>query len=172
MATPPSAPEHTPSAFSTTQHSRELCLRTIEQTAWGNGLDASVLELLLEYVQSYRVAAGGVVCRASERGDFMAFIVSGQFRVYRGEGEEEDTIALLGPNDSFGEMALVDDETRSASIAAVEESDILVLTSLDFRLLLNDHPETAVRILFQVSRVLSKRVRFLNQRIYEGVDVG
>ena len=64
-------------------------------------------------------------------------------------------------------MALVDDDPRSASIEALEESDILVLTSLDFEALLEEYPDTANRILLQVSRVLSQRVRYLNHRLYE-----
>ena len=156
--------DETAPVLTTTQHPRELCMHTIRQTHWGQGLEDDVLLLMLEYVQSYRVASGAVLCREGERGDFMAFVVSGRFRVHKGE----ETLAVLEAGSSFGEMALVDDEPRSASIVALEPSDILVLTALDFRQLLSDHAETAVRILFQVSRVLSQRVRFLNQRVLKG----
>ncbi|MFT4979309.1 MAG: CRP/FNR family cyclic AMP-dependent transcriptional regulator [Myxococcota bacterium] len=150
-------------ALSTTQHTRELCLQTIQETDWGRGLDESVLVLMLDYVQSYRVAEGGIIFSAGDPGSFMAFIVSGTVRAFIGD----QTIAVLGPGNSFGEMALVDDEPRSASIQALEETDILVLTALDFEGLLDERPDTASRILIQVSRVLSQRVRYLNQRLYE-----
>lgn len=152
-----------PSTLTTTQHSRAASLDAIRQTDWGRGLDASVLEVMLDHVQSYRVAKGGVIFRIGDPGTFMAFIVSGSIRAFRGE----HTIAMLTGGNSFGEMSLVDDEPRSASIEALTESDILVLTTLDFNALLQSHPDIASRILVQVSRVLSQRVRYLNQRLFE-----
>jgi len=159
----PTQPDSSAPALSTTQHSRELCLQTIRMTDWGKGLDEAVLVLMLEYVQSYRVEEGGIVFRAGDPGTFMAFIVSGKVRAFKGD----QTLAELVAGNSFGEMALVDDEPRSASIQALEPSDVLVLTALDFDALLEDHPDTASKILVQVSRVLSQRVRYLNQRLYE-----
>jgi CRP-like cAMP-binding protein len=151
------------STFSTTQLSRDVSLQAIRQTDWGHGLEESVLLLMLDYVQSYRVAKGGVIFNCDAPGTFMAFVVSGSVRAFKGD----QTIAILSAGNSFGEMALVDDTPRSASIESIEESDILVLTSLDFEALLEEYPNTANRILLQVSRVLSQRVRYLNQRLYE-----
>ncbi|MEL6347605.1 MAG: cyclic nucleotide-binding domain-containing protein, partial [Myxococcota bacterium] len=124
MATETSPPEHVPTQLSTTQHSRELCIQTIKKTGWGQGMDDALVDLIFEYVQSYRVASGGVICKQGERGDFMAFIVSGTFSVFRTANGKKQPVASLGPGDSFGEMALVDDEPRSASIEATEDSDI------------------------------------------------
>ena len=148
--------------------SRQDSLRAIRSTAWGAGLPEPTLDLMLDYVRPRRIARGAVVCEEGTRGDFMAFVLSGRLRVTKRDYfQEAHPLALLGAGDSFGEMALVDDEPRSASIEAVEDTGLLILTAEDFRRLLADQPEAANALLFQVSRVLSRRVRFLNQRVLE-----
>ena len=98
----------------------------------------------------------------------MAFVLSGRLRVVKRDYFQEDQLlALLGPGTSFGEMALVDQEPRSATVWTVEDSTLLILDVAHFHQLIQDHPTAAVQILFQMSHVLSQRVRFLNRRVLE-----
>lgn len=141
---------------------------TIQRTAWGTGLDDRLLGLLANYVQPVRVAAGTQLCTEGERGDFMAFVLSGRLRVFKRDYFQEDQLlAILGPGNSFGEMALVDTEPRSATVQTVEDSHLLILRVADFHRLIEEHPAAAVQVLFQMSHVLSQRVRYLNQRVLE-----
>jgi CRP/FNR family cyclic AMP-dependent transcriptional regulator len=146
----------------------ERLLNIVRKTAWGEGLDESLLRLLVTHARLVSVPADVLICTEGEHGDFMAFIVEGRLRVLKRDYfEMAQLVALLGPGDTFGEMALVDSEDRSASIQAVEPSELLVLSQATFKRLLAENQEAAVALLSQVSRVLSQRIRYLNRRVLE-----
>ena len=63
--------------------------------------------------------------------------------------------ASLGPGDYFGEMAAMDDGTRSASIIAATDLDVCFLTPWEFRPFVEEHPEVAWKLL----RSLARRLR-------------
>jgi CRP/FNR family transcriptional regulator, cyclic AMP receptor protein len=67
----------------------------------------------------------------------------------------QDKTRKLGPGDSFGEMALLDHEGRSATITADTDVTLATIPEWNFKPFLNEHPEVAYRLL----QVLSQRVR-------------
>ena len=155
-------------SFSPTRSSLDERLTVIRSTAWGHDLGDDLLRLVADHVRSVQAPAGTRICAEGERGDFMAFVLSGRLRVVKRDYFQEDQLlALLGPGTSFGEMALVDQEPRSATVWTVEDSTLLILDVAHFHQLIQDHPTAAVQILFQMSHVLSQRVRFLNRRVLE-----
>ena len=148
--------------------SQSTLIGLIKESTWGQGLDDALLSLLLSHTHRLHVPRDTFVCAEGDPGEFMAFIVSGRLRVLKQDYfKMEQCIAQLGAGDSFGEMALVDDNPRSASIQAVEPTELLVLPVETFQRLLTEQPNLAVALLSQVSRVLSQRVRYLNRRILE-----
>jgi serine/threonine-protein kinase len=72
-------------------------------------------------------AAGTLIIREHDVGDAAFIILSGTCRVYRRAGAHDETLAMLGPGEVFGEMALLLDETRVASVEAVTPVSLLVL---------------------------------------------
>lgn len=70
-------------------------------------------------------------------------IVDGKVKVVRGGR----TVATLGPGEFFGEMALVDDAPRSASVVADTELTTLVISKWEFRPLVKSHPEMAWKLI-------------------------
>jgi CRP-like cAMP-binding protein len=72
-------------------------------------------------------APGAIIIRENDIGDAAFIITSGTCRVYRDVGEQQETLATLGPGDVFGEMALLLDERRVASVEAVSNVTVLVL---------------------------------------------
>ncbi len=88
--------------------------------------------------------AGAVIFRRDEPGDAFYLIASGQVRVFvtNEEGAEVE-LARLGPGESFGEMALLTGEPRSASVAAAEPVQVLVLLKSEFDRVLAEVPELA-----------------------------
>ncbi|MET0412289.1 MAG: serine/threonine-protein kinase [Polyangiaceae bacterium] len=73
------------------------------------------------------VPAGTIIIREGDAGDAAFIITSGTCRVYRDVDSEQETLAVLGPGDVFGEMALLLDERRVASVEAVTNVTLLVL---------------------------------------------
>ena len=71
------------------------------------------------------------------------------------------SLAMLGPGDVFGEMALLDDGTRSSSVTARAPTRCALLSQWDFREELRRSPEVAIRLL----AILSRRIRRLDERL-------
>jgi hypothetical protein len=72
-------------------------------------------------------ARGEVIIREGDMGDAAYMIVSGKCRAYRTVGAEQETLAVMDGGDVFGEMALILDGPRAASVEALEPVTVLVL---------------------------------------------
>lgn len=89
-------------------------------------------------------------------------IISGSVRVYRISPDgEEINLAILGPGEVVGEMSLLDDEPRSASVETIQETKTLVLDRKDFLQIIHQYPDMAINLL----SVLSKRIRLINEHL-------
>jgi serine/threonine-protein kinase len=106
-------------------------------------------------------AAGDVIIREGEAGDAAYIIVSGKCRAFRQAEGREETLTTMGPGDVFGEMALLLDEPRAASVQAEEPVTLLVLdrATLSEGLGVEGWTGALVRALAQRFRDLEQRVR-------------
>jgi len=110
---------------------------------------------------------GEVIIRQGEVGDRMFVIQSGQVEILRTEGATEVSLALQGEGGFFGEMALVDRETRSATARAVGDARVLTVDQRTFERRVREDPSLAYRIL----QKMSARIRDLNGTV-AGLIVG
>jgi len=102
-------------------------------------------------VTPLHVPAGRVLAEQGEIGREFIIVVDGKARVTR-EGTE---IAVLGPGSFFGEMSLLDGKPRAASVTTLEPTELLVLTSAEFRSVVNSMPSVDRKIM----TVLAERLR-------------
>jgi serine/threonine-protein kinase len=104
---------------------------------------------------------GEVIIHEGDTGDAAYLIVTGTCRAYRQVGPNEETLATMGPGDVFGEMALLLEEPRAASVVAVDAVNVLVLDqmTLEEGLGVDGWAGTLVRALAQRFRDLEQRVR-------------
>jgi CRP/FNR family transcriptional regulator, cyclic AMP receptor protein len=103
---------------------------------------------------------GAVVVRQGEGGLGLYIIIRGSAQVTQHQEDgDERLISLLGPGAVFGEMSLLDELPRSATVTALEPLHVLVLTIFDFRALLLENPEISIKLL----GVLSQRLRRAEQ---------
>ena len=103
-----------------------------------------------------------VVFFENEEGDFFFMIVEGRIKVtILGDDGREIILSMLSPGDFFGEMALLDNEPRSATAIAVEESELLSLHRTDFQGVIGDNPAISAALI----KVLSTRLRRANHQI-------
>lgn len=115
------------------------------------GLDEGARRRLAGRFQAQRVAAGEVVIREGDAGDAFYVIARGKVEVVVAVGEAERRLAVLADGDFFGEMALVDDAPRSASVRALLPSLLLALSRVDFQAMLRDRED--VRAAVEAARV-------------------
>jgi CRP-like cAMP-binding protein len=87
-------------------------------------------------------------------------VLSGSARIEReGESGERHQISEVGPNGFFGEMGLIDDLPRAATVVALEELECALLAKWDFQRELRDDPDIALALL----PVLNQRIRELDE---------
>jgi CRP-like cAMP-binding protein len=103
-----------------------------------------------------------VVFFENEEGDFFFTIVEGRIKVtILGDDGREIILSVLGPGDFFGEMALLDNEPRSATAIAVEDSELLSLHRTDFQGVTGDN----IAIAHALIKILTARLRRANHQI-------
>jgi CRP/FNR family transcriptional regulator len=109
-----------------------------------------------------RFTPGQVVFREGDESDTCYVVSSGHARALREHGDGR-TIALarFGPGDIFGELAMFDDEKRSATIEALDDLHALAILGHDMRRLLREHPDIAVKLV----TALGRRLRAANERL-------
>jgi CRP-like cAMP-binding protein len=111
-------------------------------------------------VQRHSFAEGDEIIKEGDTDRRLFIIVSGSVEVIKGKGERnERKLAAFGPLDYFGEMTLIDDLVRSATVVAKEAVEALSLDQADFLLELDTNPTIAIELL----RVMSQRVRVLEK---------
>lgn len=109
--------------------------------------DAQVA-LLAQRLATQHFARGATIVRQDEPGSVLYIIVRGQVRVYRvADAGQELAVALLRAGDFFGELALLDGETRSATVEAMLPTTTLVLNREAFQQSVHRHPEIALAVL-------------------------
>ncbi len=106
--------------------------------------------------------AGTRVFHEGDRSDACYIVREGSFRVTREHSDGRAiTLATLGPGEVFGELAMLDGDTRSASAEALSDGELLALPATDVRSLLARHPEISVKLV----AALVRRLRAANERI-------
>ncbi len=123
--------------------------------------ETSVAQLAMR-VSRRHVPAGQRLFRAGDHGASFFVIQEGDVTIaMRSPTGQDITLALLGPGDSFGELALLDDEPRSASATVTREAQLLVLQRDDFLDVIQNEPAALTAFLSNLAAV----IRNMNQRL-------
>jgi CRP/FNR family transcriptional regulator len=105
---------------------------------------------------------GHVIFREGDSSDTCYIVRSGHARAVREHGDGRTlTLAHFGPGDIFGELAMFDDEKRSATVETLDDVDALAVLGADMRRLLREHPDISVKLVI----ALGRRLRAANERI-------
>jgi len=115
------------------------------------------LRALTQLVREREYPKGNLILSQGDIGEALFLIKSGQVKVtVVAEDGREVILSVLGAGSFFGEMALVDDEPRSAHVIAMEDTTLLQLRREDFRTRLRSSPELAISLLRELSRRLRR----------------
>jgi CRP-like cAMP-binding protein len=128
------------------------------------GLDKASLESLEAFTFRKKFAPGAVIVEEGRTGNGLYIVLSGRVEVVKGLGGPNPQVAaVLGAAEPFGEMALLGDWKRSASVRALEEVECLGMDRWAFLAHLNREPQLAVKML----QMLAERLAQTNERLAE-----
>ncbi|QBD82141.1 cyclic nucleotide-binding domain-containing protein [Ktedonosporobacter rubrisoli] len=125
-------------------------------------LNKKELQVLAKSCQPRSYSADSTIISQGDSGVGLYVILKGKVRIQQANDPDkaEEVISVVGPGEVLGEMALLDDLPRSASVVTLEEVDALLLPVWEFRSILRNHPDIALKLL----AVLSKRLRKAESR--------
>ena len=117
------------------------------------GLKPRQLEALAKRFVERDYAPGTAIVNQGQGGEGFFVIVSGRAEAVRERADGEKVVVnTFGPTDFFGEMALLDDGLRTASVVAKEATQCLVLARWDFLAVMREDGEAAVTVLVELAR--------------------
>ncbi len=129
------------------------------------GLDKKELHLLAQSCRERKYSAGTTLISQGDTGAGLYILTAGKVRITQASDPDraEEEIGTAGAGDVLGEMALLDDLPRSATVTAVDDVTALLLPVWEFRATLRNNPEIALHLL----AALSRRLRKAENRIHD-----
>jgi CRP-like cAMP-binding protein len=125
-------------------------------------LERDDLERIAQVAVPRTFEPGQAVFREGDASDTCYVVRDGHARAIRSHGDGRTiTLATFGPGDIFGELAMFEDERRSATVEAVGEMSVVGVLGPDMRRLMGEHPDIAMKLVI----ALGRRLRETNERL-------
>jgi CRP/FNR family cyclic AMP-dependent transcriptional regulator len=130
-----------------------------------SGLSDKELKDLARFAQERKYSAGATLFQQGDPGAGLYIIVSGRVRIVQAVHPDraEEILGTAGAGEVLGEMALLDELPRSATVIAEEDTTAILLPIWEFRSAVRNQPEIALKLL----AVLSRRLRKAEGRVAE-----
>jgi hypothetical protein len=127
-------------------------------------MDEQQLSSFLNYMEVLKLMGNAVVFEKGESGDSMFLVLQGEVRARVMIGGHESTLATMGVGECFGELAVIDQSTRSADVLANTESVLLKISASALKRLFAEAPALAAPFLLALNKTITTRVRTLTKR--------
>ena len=137
-------------------------------------IKADELHRVLDCTSLREFPAGTVIIQEGEPGDSLFIMAAGEVEITKqltlvldeDTPKERVMIRLKAENGVyFGEMALLESETRSATVTALTDCSLLELHQKDFLELIEQHPAMGIKLLLRLAQILSRHLRKTNQDV-------
>lgn len=127
-----------------------------------SGLDEEQLSVLARTIVRKSVRRNAKIIGAGDPTDSLYIVINGRLKVLMSDEQGREVIlSILGPGEFFGEMGLLDDSPRSATVMTLEPCDLLTISKTDFKRRLAENFDLSLMVM----RGLVKRLREADQKI-------
>jgi signal transduction histidine kinase len=127
------------------------------------GLSEGDLERLYQMAETVSVPAGQLVLREGDRGDALYVVLDGELEITKRQGGQDILLAVSRAGEFLGEMSLLEQTPRSASVRTLRESRLLVISQTAFKTLLSCSPSAPLTILHTLTSRLRNNESVLMQ---------
>ena len=149
----------------------DAIINSLKALSFFSGLSEEQLGIVSTHIKIHELEAEKTLFEEGDRGDSVYFIIDGTLEVLmESDWGEKVKLADLTRGGSVGEMSVIDDLPRSASIASVTAATVLSLDKEHFDQIIEDHPSIGVIMLKGLARFLSKHVRESNESLSDFLE--
>jgi CRP-like cAMP-binding protein len=142
-------------------------LEHLKKTSIFGGLTDEALADIAEEASTRKLSKGDILMKKGDVGDSLFLIHHGWVKIVTEDSKGDELIInKCGPGETIGEMALLDQSTRSATVIALEDAEVLELKQDVFEKILNQRPDVSLSII----RSYSDRLRFSTTYIERAID--
>ena len=132
----------------------------LEQIPFFDDLSEDEMTTLMNYMSLYELDAGEILFKEGEIGQYVSFVVEGKMDVLKKSiTGSEISIATISHGYALGEMALIDQSPRSATIRAQTKATLAVLPQSAFKIILKNQPAIGIKILTGFARFQTENLR-------------
>jgi CRP-like cAMP-binding protein len=118
------------------------------------------LSVVADYMNFFELEQGKILFREGDSGDYICFVVEGAVEVLKEAASgKRAVIATLLRGSTIGEMSIIDNIARSATVRARKDSTLVILSRKGFNTILDSHPKIGIKILKGIARLLSLNMR-------------
>ena len=123
---------------------------TLSQSRLLEGVDRNTLARMAEQAVVRHYEPGQVIVRQGDAATAVYILLSGRVRVDREHNGVSEHIVDIGPGAFFGEMALIEDHPRTASVTAIEPTECMLIVAWEFTALMHEYPSITAALLREV----------------------
>jgi len=136
-----------------------------------NHFESTELKQLIGYMHAYSAQAGTKIFQEGSSGLYMGILIEGSIEIRKQNDDgDERAIACITPGKTFGEMSLIDGLQHSASGIAKTPIKLTLLSKENLRLFIERHPAAGAKMLWEVARLLSLRLRQTSGQLVDFMD--
>jgi CRP-like cAMP-binding protein len=129
-------------------------------------LDTAELTIVARHMSYRRIAKGEVLFNEFDPGSYVCFVVEGELNVMkRADHDRSVVLRTLGKGRSIGEMAVIENQVRSATVVANRDSVLLLLSQSAFDKIIETQPRIGVKLLKGLACLLSDSLRKTSSRL-------
>lgn len=140
----------------------------LASTEWGIIFTRDEIQIIAEYFIIGSYQDGDMIFAEGDRQCYMALIIQGAVDIVKDYSKHNTLITKLRQGTHFGELSLIDNLPRSASAVAVGNTSLLILRKERFDELIGHHPRIGNKILVNVAKVISERLRITTDQLVFG----
>src|SRR5437016_4423654 len=129
----------------------------IRSVPFFNEIESNELAKVVRVGVRKKYKKGSIILLEEETGAALFVIISGKVKIVRTDDDGREVIlSILGENDFFGEMSILDGLARSASVVAITKAELFMIHRRDFLNLMQDYPSVAISLLKELTMRLRK----------------
>ncbi|MDF1577051.1 MAG: cyclic nucleotide-binding domain-containing protein [Desulfurivibrionaceae bacterium] len=142
------------------RNNKDALIFALEKIAFFDDLSRGDLDILMNFMSLYELKSGEYLFTEGEMGQYVCFVVEGRLEVLKKSiTGSEITITTITKGFSIGDMSLIDQAPRSASIRARSRSVLAILPRSAFKIILQKHPAIGIKILIGFARFQTENLR-------------